>query len=257
MYTSSCSGICRGRKRRATRQRWRSRGKLHLPLLATNGVCHTQPAQRKVLDVFTCIRHHRALATAGTFAQPQRRAAHEDRRGDEDSVCRSARSDRPNHGALIAAAIFAARIWATAFPPIRCRRRRFADEFSAAADLRGNDFALRSEQRKGATANRPRTGADRKTGPAGIFPDRLGHRSFLPGEKYSSARPGLGGQQRGLLFAGDHRGGSGGNGTAVRAIFYRKSAASGRTSIWICPVGISASGPFSTSTSATANWERR
>jgi error-prone DNA polymerase len=39
--------------------------KLHLPLLATNGVCHTQPAQRKVLDVFTCIRHHRALATAG------------------------------------------------------------------------------------------------------------------------------------------------------------------------------------------------
>jgi error-prone DNA polymerase len=39
--------------------------KLHLPLLATNGVCHTLPAQRKVLDVFTCIRHHRALATAG------------------------------------------------------------------------------------------------------------------------------------------------------------------------------------------------
>jgi error-prone DNA polymerase len=39
--------------------------KLHLPLLATNGVCHAQPAQRKVLDVFTCIRHHRALATAG------------------------------------------------------------------------------------------------------------------------------------------------------------------------------------------------
>ncbi len=39
--------------------------KLRLPLLATNGVCHAQPQQREVLDVFTCIRHHRTLATAG------------------------------------------------------------------------------------------------------------------------------------------------------------------------------------------------
>jgi error-prone DNA polymerase len=38
---------------------------LGLPLLATNGVCHAQPQQREVLDVFTCIRHHRMLATAG------------------------------------------------------------------------------------------------------------------------------------------------------------------------------------------------
>ena len=39
--------------------------KLKLPLLATNGVCHAPPQQREVLDVFTCIRHHRTLATAG------------------------------------------------------------------------------------------------------------------------------------------------------------------------------------------------
>jgi error-prone DNA polymerase len=38
---------------------------LHLPLLATNGVCYAQPPQREILDVFTCIRHHRTLATAG------------------------------------------------------------------------------------------------------------------------------------------------------------------------------------------------
>nr|MDP9146974.1 error-prone DNA polymerase [Acidobacteriota bacterium] len=38
---------------------------LHLPLLATNGVCHALPEQREVLDVFTCVRHHRTLATAG------------------------------------------------------------------------------------------------------------------------------------------------------------------------------------------------
>ncbi len=39
--------------------------KLRLPLLATNGVCYAQPAQREILDVFTCIRHHHTLASAG------------------------------------------------------------------------------------------------------------------------------------------------------------------------------------------------
>ena len=38
---------------------------LSLPLLATGGVCHARPQQREVLDVFTAIRHHRTLATAG------------------------------------------------------------------------------------------------------------------------------------------------------------------------------------------------
>src|SRR5262249_15217843 len=39
--------------------------KLKLPLLATNGVSYAQPQQREVLDVFTCIRNHQTLATAG------------------------------------------------------------------------------------------------------------------------------------------------------------------------------------------------
>src|SRR6202047_1426309 len=39
--------------------------KLSLPLLATNGVCHATPDERELLDVFTCIRHHHVLATAG------------------------------------------------------------------------------------------------------------------------------------------------------------------------------------------------
>jgi len=39
--------------------------KLSLPLVATNAVCHALPHQREVLDVFTCIRHHRNLNTAG------------------------------------------------------------------------------------------------------------------------------------------------------------------------------------------------
>ena len=39
--------------------------KLNLPLLATNGVCYAVPKSREVLDVFTCIRHHRKLDDAG------------------------------------------------------------------------------------------------------------------------------------------------------------------------------------------------
>ena len=38
---------------------------LNLPLLATNGVCHANPSQREVADVFTCIRNHVRLETAG------------------------------------------------------------------------------------------------------------------------------------------------------------------------------------------------
>ncbi|HXZ32565.1 MAG TPA: error-prone DNA polymerase [Terriglobales bacterium] len=38
---------------------------LHLPLLATNGVCYATPRERELCDVFTAIRHHCTLATAG------------------------------------------------------------------------------------------------------------------------------------------------------------------------------------------------
>jgi error-prone DNA polymerase len=39
--------------------------RIGLPLLATNGVCHATRAQREVTDVFTCIRNHVRLETAG------------------------------------------------------------------------------------------------------------------------------------------------------------------------------------------------
>src|SRR5436190_13050295 len=39
--------------------------RLGLPLLATNGVCHAIAARREVSDVFTCIRNHVRLETAG------------------------------------------------------------------------------------------------------------------------------------------------------------------------------------------------
>jgi len=38
---------------------------LRLPILATNGVSYANAAEREILDVFTCIRHHRQLENAG------------------------------------------------------------------------------------------------------------------------------------------------------------------------------------------------
>ncbi len=38
---------------------------LRLPLLATNGVAYAEKHEREILDVFTCIRNHRTLETAG------------------------------------------------------------------------------------------------------------------------------------------------------------------------------------------------
>ena len=38
---------------------------LRLPLLATNGVCYATPRQRELCDVFTALRYHHTLATAG------------------------------------------------------------------------------------------------------------------------------------------------------------------------------------------------
>src|SRR5579863_1239355 len=38
---------------------------LHLPLLATNGICYATAGERELCDVFTAIRNHRTLADAG------------------------------------------------------------------------------------------------------------------------------------------------------------------------------------------------
>jgi error-prone DNA polymerase len=37
----------------------------HLPLLATNGVCYTSAVQRELCDIFTALRNHQTLPTAG------------------------------------------------------------------------------------------------------------------------------------------------------------------------------------------------
>jgi error-prone DNA polymerase len=42
---------------------------LSLPVVATNGVSCALPGRRAILDVFTCIRHHRTLETAGRLLE--------------------------------------------------------------------------------------------------------------------------------------------------------------------------------------------
>ena len=51
-----------------------------------------------------------------------------------------------------------------------------------------------------------------------LLPDRLGHRQFLPPARHPRAGARLGGQQRRLLQPRDHRGRSGRDGSAVRAV---------------------------------------
>ncbi len=43
---------------------------LRLPLLASNGPCHSEPAQRMAFDVFTCARLHTQLDSAGARLSP-------------------------------------------------------------------------------------------------------------------------------------------------------------------------------------------
>ena len=65
MSTSNCSAISIAKKNPAIAAAIEIAQSLHLPLLATNGVCYATPQDRELCDVFTAIRHHRTLSTAG------------------------------------------------------------------------------------------------------------------------------------------------------------------------------------------------
>ena len=43
--------------------------RLGIPIVATNGVTYAAPAQRELLDVFTCVRHHVTLMDAGRLLE--------------------------------------------------------------------------------------------------------------------------------------------------------------------------------------------
>jgi hypothetical protein len=76
----------------------------HLPLLATNGVRYALRHQREILDVFTCIRNHRTLETAGGYFQKLRTAS-QNARTNAAALSRSAGCHREYHRALAPASI--------------------------------------------------------------------------------------------------------------------------------------------------------
>src|SRR5262249_45241644 len=57
---------------------------LNLPLLVTNGVRYAQSQDREILDVFTCIRNHSQLESAGRLLE----------RNDERQLRSAAETDR-------------------------------------------------------------------------------------------------------------------------------------------------------------------
>ena len=95
--------------------------RLHLPLLATNGVRYATAYDREILDVFTAIRHHTNLESGPPAhcqsTTPSARCARD--------VTRF--SDFPqaiaNTRALSERLEFELMIWAMGFPAIRFQRR--------------------------------------------------------------------------------------------------------------------------------------
>ena len=201
--------------------------KLSLPLLATNGVCHARPQQREVLDVFTCIRHHRTLATAGRLLSAQCRAPFEIPRGDGATIFGSSRSHRQHGDSFLALAIH---FEGSGVPVSEISRAggRIANAFSARAHPRRHALALRVCRRHRAMSRARKQierelAIDRETRSARLLPDRLGHRAILPRAQHPGARARLGRQQRRLLRPGHYRRRSRGHGAALRAISFRRA----------------------------------
>ena len=69
-----------------------------------------------------------------------------------------------------------------------------------------------------ARADRARARSHREARSRRLLPDRLGHRQFLPAARHPRAGTRVGGQQRRLLQPRHHRGRSGRDGSAVRAL---------------------------------------
>ena len=197
-------------------------------------------ADREILDVFTCIRNKRELATAGKLLC---RNAERFIRGPKQMArlfC-----DLPeaigNTIELYNALDFTLENWATSFRVIRCRR--------AAARL---NFCAR----------KPRKGAGDRYGPCNEKAQRQIERELAMIEKLELAGYFLivwdivrFCREQGILVQGR---GSAANSAVCYALgitavdpvgmellferFFRKSAASGRISIWICPAATSGKG---------------
>ena len=106
-WCSTCSGTAAASRRRRTRRSstWPTRSGLRA--VATNGVRHAAPKGRALLDVLTCIREKRTLATAGRLPGRERRAPPQAAGGDGRALRRPARPAAQRRGARRAARVHA------------------------------------------------------------------------------------------------------------------------------------------------------
>ena len=115
---------------------------LHLPLLATNGVRYATPGDRQLADVFTALRNHCTLNTAGRLLARNSECHLKSPAGDEISFCRSARSHRQYRRTFFAPRIHP-RSPRIRIPQVSRARRRKHDVISARTRPRRISFTLR------------------------------------------------------------------------------------------------------------------
>ena len=229
--------------------------KLNLPVLATNGVSHALPEQRELLDVFSCVRHHRTLATAGRLL-----TRNAERHLKSPAEMAHLFADLPeamaNTEELAARLQFTLNDLGYQLPDLSRAGWRSQMQFLRERTYEGMLHRYGAGNERARAADRARAGGDRKTGSGRIFPDRVGHRSFLPRAKYSGAGARFGGEQRGLLLRWESPRSIRWAWSCCSSGFFPKNAANGRTSIWTCPAATSASAPFNMCISAMENWAR-
>ena len=110
---------------------------LGLAAVATNGVRHARSKGRALLDVLTCIREKRTLATAGRLLAENAERHLKAPGGDGGALRRPARPPAQRRGAGRAARRSPSRTSATASPTTRCRRGRRSSRSSASVTEAG------------------------------------------------------------------------------------------------------------------------
>ncbi len=229
--------------------------KLKLPVLATNGVCHALPEQRELLDVFSCVRHHRTLATAGRLL-----ARNAERHLKSSAAMEKLFADLPeaigNTQLLASRLQFSLNDLGYQFPiyPVPDGRSQMQFLRDRTHDGMLHRYGADNERARKQIAHE--LDDHRKAGAGWIFPDRLGHYPFLRASKIfwcrdAARRPTARCAMRWELPRWIRWAWS-----CCLSDFCPKSAASGRTSISICPAATSASAPFNMCTSATENLAR-
>ena len=176
---------------------------------------------REVLDVFTCIREHTHLDAAGKLL-----TQNSERHLKSDAEMRALFRDLPeaieNTERLAERLAFSLENIGYEFPDFSVPAGHTMDSFLRTIVWFGAQQrydAISSAVRR---QTRRRAGLDPEARVFRLFPDRLGHRQFLPRTQHHGAGPGQRREQRGLLLPRHHAGGSGEQSSRLRTLSERK-----------------------------------